>query len=505
MTEPTQHWELALDQPGSANAAVFRSVLVFAAVVVAIGAIIVNFGRIQLAAFPQFATFHAGFVFLVDAITSFVLFEQFRYQRRPIYAILGCAYLFSSLVSIPFLLSFPGALRADGLPVMGGKQSSVWVWHIWHIGFPALMALALLGHHERGEAVLPRERVARLTLAAVAAAVALTLATALAVSTFHDELPVLIDGERHPLSAAFYATGGVAAAVTLVAMMMAWRLGWQRRTILHLWLAAVLTASLADVAASLGAYTRFSLGWYFGRVESMLAASILLLVFLNEADRLYRHISDALTDLYHANAQLKHSIEERDALVAQLRRSEEQVRQLAYYDSLTELPNRRLLLDRIGQALAQARRHHYSMAVMFLDLDRFKQINDTLGHEAGDELLKQVAVRWKGCMRSGDTVCRSGGDEFIVVLPEITQPQDAALVAAKMVNALNEPVAVGAHRMHVTTSIGIAVYPVDGADDVQELMRKADTAMYAAKAQGRNRYCFYGEVATDTEGADVVA
>jgi diguanylate cyclase (GGDEF)-like protein len=505
MTEPTQHWELALDQPGSANAEVIRSVLVFATIVAAIGATIIVFGRVQLAAFPQFATFHAGFVFLVDAITSFVLFEQFRFQRRPIYAVLGCAYLFSSLVSIPFLLSFPGALRADGLPVIGAKQSSVWVWHIWHIGFPALIVLALLERHESGEAALSRERVPQLVIAAAATAATLTLATALTVSTFHDALPVLIDGERHPLSSAFYVAGGVAAAVTLTALIMAWRLGWQRRTILHLWLAAALTACLADVAASLGAYARFSVGWYFGRVESMLAASILLLVFLNEADRLYRHISDAVTDLYHANVQLKHSIEERDALVAQLRRSEEQVRQLAYYDALTELPNRRLLLDRIGQALTQARRHHYSMAVMFLDLDRFKHINDTLGHEAGDELLKQVALRWKACMRSGDTVCRSGGDEFIVVLPEITQPQDAALVAAKMVNALNEPVAVNEHRMHVTTSIGIAVYPVDGADDVQELMRKADTAMYAAKAQGRNRYCFYGEVAAGTENTGVAA
>ena len=503
MTVPAQRWELALDQPGSADASVLRNVLVFAAVIGIIAAAVVAFGRVQLAAFPQFATFHAGFVFLVDAITSFVLFEQFRYQRRPIYGVLACAYLFSSLVSVPFVLSFPGALRTDGLPVIGGKQSSIWVWHLWHIGFPALVALALLGRHERGRPVLGKERIPRLMLAAAGAAAVLTAAVAVAVSVFHDELPVLIDGGRTPLSTAFYLAGGTAAAVTIVAMMMAWRLGWQRRTILHLWVAAALTAMLADVAASLGAYARFTVGWYFGRVESMLAASILLLVFLSEADRLYRHISDALTDLSHANDQLKHMIEEKDALVAQLRRSEEQVRQLAYYDSLTDLPNRRLLIDRLGQSLAHARRHHYSMAVMFLDLDRFKQVNDTLGHEAGDELLRQVARRWTGCMRSGDTVCRSGGDEFIVVLPEISQAQDAALVAAKMVNALNEPVIVGYQPIHVTTSIGIAVYPVDGADDVQELMKKADRAMYAAKAQGRNRYCFYGEVANN--GAEATA
>ncbi len=503
MTEPTQHWELALDQPGSADAVVVRRVLVFAVIVAAIGAGIVAFGRVQLAAFPQFVTLHGGFVFLVDAITSFVLFEQCLYQRRALYAWLGCAYLFTSLVSVPFVLSFPGALSQDGLPLVGAKQSSIWAWHFWHIGFPALAAAALLGRHGHGKAQLPRPHVERLMLAAMALAVALALAVTLAVTVFHDSLPLLIDGQRSPLSPAFYLTGGIAASITAVALVAAWRQGWQRRTILHLWLAAALTAFMADVAASLGAYGRYTAGWYFGRVESMLASSILLFAFLSEADRLYRHISEALGDLSHANDQLKHMVAERDALVAQLRHSEEQVRQLAYYDALTDLPNRRLLLDRMGQALAQSRRHRHSMAVMFLDLDRFKQVNDTLGHEAGDELLKQVALRWITCMRGGDTVSRSGGDEFIVVLPEIGQPQDAALVAAKMVSALDEPILVGEHRIRVTTSIGIAVYPVDGADDIQELMKKADRAMYAAKAQGRNCYCFYGDVggAADAEAA----
>jgi diguanylate cyclase (GGDEF)-like protein len=494
MTQPTQNWELALDQPGSANAAVLRNVVAFTAIIGAIGTAIVAFGRVPLEPYPQFATLHAGFVFLVDAITSFVLFEQFRYQRRLLYAMLGCAYLFSSLIAVPFLLSFPGALRADGLPVIGAKQSSIWVWHLWHVGFPFLVALALVGQRDDMVAI-SRRRVPGLIFAAVGTASVMAICVTIAITTFHDSLPVLIDGARTPLSGAFYVAGSVAALTTAVAMVLAGRLGWQRRSILHLWLAVSMAAFLADIAASLAAHARFSFGWYFGRVESMIAASLLLLVFLSEADRLYRHISDAVADLSRANASLKQMVEERDTLVAQLKRSEEQVRQLAYYDSLTELPNRRLLLDRLGQALAHARRNHNSMAVMFLDLDRFKTINDTLGHETGDELLKQVALRWTDCMRAGDTVCRSGGDEFIVVLPEISLPQDAALVAAKMVNALSEPIAVGDQRIQASTSVGIAVYPVDGSDDVQELMKKADQAMYAAKAQGRNRYCFYGEIA----------
>jgi len=172
-------------------------------------------------------------------------------------------------------------------------------------------------------------------------------------------------------------------------------------------------------------------------------------------------------------------------------RTELQIRQLAYYDTLTNLPNRRLLADRMQQALEQAKRFQRSLAVMFLDLDRFKQINDTLGHDAGDELLRQVATRLNNCVRSADTVARTGGDEFVIILSEIANPRDAALVAEKIIASFARSVPVGDHLLNVTTSIGIAIYPVGGSDDVQELMKKADRAMYAAKEAGRNGYRFF--------------
>ena len=170
---------------------------------------------------------------------------------------------------------------------------------------------------------------------------------------------------------------------------------------------------------------------------------------------------------------------------------EEQVQQLAYFDTLTGLPNRRLLSDRLSQALSQAKRHERPLAIMFLDLDNFKTINDTLGHNAGDELLKEVSGRLTTCVRSGDTVARQGGDEFIIVLAEITDPEDAASVAAKIIRTLGDPVCVAGRSLDITTSIGIAVYPLDGGDDPQELLMKADQAMYAAKAAGRNGYRFF--------------
>ncbi|HEX8964262.1 MAG TPA: GGDEF domain-containing protein, partial [Rhodocyclaceae bacterium] len=175
--------------------------------------------------------------------------------------------------------------------------------------------------------------------------------------------------------------------------------------------------------------------------------------------------------------------------------AEQRIHQLAYYDSLTGLPNRSLLMDRLTQALSQARRFGRSLAVMFLDLDDFKRINDTLGHFAGDQLLVQVAQRLVGCVRTGDTISRQGGDEFVVVLAEIAQPGDAARVAQKIVGAMEQPFAVAGQALAVTASVGISVYPVNGADDVHELMKKADIAMYAAKRAGRNRYEFHSPAA----------
>jgi len=176
--------------------------------------------------------------------------------------------------------------------------------------------------------------------------------------------------------------------------------------------------------------------------------------------------------------------------------AEEAVHRLAYFDSLTQLPNRRMMEDRLRHGLALAVRHQRAMAVMFLDLDHFKQVNDSLGHHAGDALLKIVASRLSGCVRLSDTVARSGGDEFVVILPEIAQPEDAVVVARKMIEALAEPIAIGEHRLKVTTSIGIAVHPIAGTDDAQELMRRADMAMYDAKRGGRNNYALFTDPET---------
>jgi diguanylate cyclase (GGDEF)-like protein/PAS domain S-box-containing protein len=163
---------------------------------------------------------------------------------------------------------------------------------------------------------------------------------------------------------------------------------------------------------------------------------------------------------------------------------------LAQHDSLTDLPNRVLLGDRLNHAISLAHRRRRKMAVLFLDIDRFKHINDSLGHEVGDRLLQSVARRLLGCVRRSDTVSRQGGDEFVILLSEINQSQDAAVSAEKMLHALSVPHCIGQHELRVTGSIGIVVYPDDGTDS-DLLLKHADFAMYHAKERGRNQYQFF--------------
>jgi diguanylate cyclase (GGDEF)-like protein/PAS domain S-box-containing protein len=186
--------------------------------------------------------------------------------------------------------------------------------------------------------------------------------------------------------------------------------------------------------------------------------------------------------------------------ITKLKESQEKLDHLAHHDPLTGLPNRLLFHDRLQHAMARAARGDEQLAVIFIDLDRFKNVNDTLGHHIGDELLKQVAATLSGCLRDGDTLARLGGDEFIVLLEDVDGERGARMVAEKLMRLFEQPVLVSDYELFVTGSVGISLFPQD-AGDLNVLIRNADVAMYQAKARGRNGYAFYAP-SMDGEGVE---
>jgi diguanylate cyclase (GGDEF)-like protein len=199
-------------------------------------------------------------------------------------------------------------------------------------------------------------------------------------------------------------------------------------------------------------------------------------------------IDDCTQLVYSALRRIEILTERNAGLQAELTaltQKEAQARHLAYHDGLTGLPNRSLLQDRFHQALSQAARHRKSLALLMLDLNEFKHVNDKLGHASGDKVLQAVALRLTKGIRGADTACRYGGDEFVIMLPEIDSPLIATALAAEVGRRLSEPYIVDGHTIHMAASVGVAVYPTDG-QSFADLMKQADAAMYRTKGRERN-------------------
>jgi diguanylate cyclase (GGDEF)-like protein len=232
--------------------------------------------------------------------------------------------------------------------------------------------------------------------------------------------------------------------------------------------AVLVGLSVDEQMAGAHAEMRYTIGW-------AVFSSLLVVVITGLLGRMSWQLVQGR--VRESEAKLKHA---------------QRVEYLAYHDGLTGLPNRSMFSKTLSQSISEAHRYERRLAVAFLDLDRFKQINDTLGHEAGDQLLKEVATRLKGCVRDSDTVARLGGDEFVVLLPELEDEKFAAIVAQKILAAVARPFNLMGQEFRVTASIGVSTYPQDGLDE-QTLTKNADIAMYQAKAEGKNNFQFYSE------------
>ena len=226
----------------------------------------------------------------------------------------------------------------------------------------------------------------------------------------------------------------------------------------------------------------------FRRVHSQAPHVPIIVLVTSESEYLATQAVEAGAQDYILKDQLStHSLIRTIFYATERERVEERLTQLVYYDGLTNLPNRMLFVDRLSQAITRVAWHKRLVAVMFLDLDHFKRINDTLGHKVGDRLLKAVSERLTSCLRVGDTVARMGGDEFTIILADVARSQDVARLAEKIIDLLSKPYLIDDRELFVTASIGISLYPNDG-EDAETLLKNADMAMYRAKKRGRNNF-----------------
>jgi len=209
-----------------------------------------------------------------------------------------------------------------------------------------------------------------------------------------------------------------------------------------------------------------------------------------ELERTAEDLAAAIAGMRELNAELAAQVAEKDAALRERETAEKRIEFIAFHDSLTGLPNQQLAEDRFGQAVAYADREEAKVAMLFLDLDNFKTINDSLGHGVGDDLIREVAARLRECLRETDTISRRGGDEFLMVLPDLPEPDATAPILVKLMERLIDPMDIAGHELHTSASVGVAIYPDDGRD-FDTLMKKAETAMYRAKEAGRNTYRFF--------------
>lgn len=282
---------------------------------------------------------------------------------------------------------------------------------------------------------------------------------------------------------------GIVAGVLLVSLLVAYSLSAQMQ---HIITAPLLR--LSTIARRISTEKNYSLrvsGESSDELGTLIGDFNAMLVEIQARDeklRLHQEELEARVvqrtrELERANTELAASKEHAESVAKRMQFH-------AHHDALTGLPNRVLLNDRIKTELAHARREQSILALLFLDLDRFKIINDSLGHATGDQLLRIISRRIKDCLREGDTVARLGGDEFMVLLPRIASASDAGRIGNKIIESLTEPATCNGHDLHITTSVGISIYPFDGTD-AETLVRNADISMYRAKELGRNKAVYY--------------
>jgi len=438
--------------------------------------------------FPLFPAFLSA-VFILEWLTAFLLYIQFRMTRKPSVAVLAAAYLSMGLNRFLYSFATPGMLADTGMD-SAGRQAAEVFWVFWQGGFPAGILLYLLTERFCQDRQVSARQMPQLS-ALLIGAVLLLSGSGLILSThLYERISVLRDMDQalHMfLSGAGKAVWGIHAFALAALFVMT-----KGRTTVQLSLGMALLASFLGVSVIMAGGSRNMLGGYVVCLNSLIAAGMVLGTLYYEINRLYCVVLDKETRLQSLFSDHPDAVYSLDR---ERKRVEERMQYMAYYDALTYLPNRRLFTQLLQETIEREAGTGRTVAVMFFDLDRFKLVNDTLGHEAGDLLLKEVSARLLAVTKGGATVARMGGDEFAILVtaekPEVNE------MAERIREAVGEPYTIANEVLYVTASVGISLYP-HHATEMNLLLQYADNAMDVAKEQGKNNVQFFGMMAKET-------
>lgn len=436
-----------------------RAALISAVALVIAAVALTPFAQMRLGAIPAFMPSVFAAAILAQAITAFLLYSQYRTTRNLGLGLLAAAYLFAALTLIPYVLSYPGIFGSPQI-AGAGRETSAWIWVCWHYGFLALLILycAAVGGAKGREIDAQRNR--RLISSFLVFDIAFCVVMVAITYHFGDRLPAMFGATRWtPLFSAVLAP--VALALGFLALFAVVRLT-KLRTVVDVWLAVVIVGTILDVYLTLIGEARYSLGWYTARLELFAASISILCIFMYHIDKVYNVVALSNRELFSQ----------------------------ALLDGLTEVSNRRSFDKHIATAVSHCARSRHPLAVLMIDIDHFKKYNDTFGHQAGDECLREIAQAIRAQVRRPlDFVARYGGEEFAVVLTD-THRRGALVVADRMraaVEALHLNHAPGAKYPWVTISVGACSMVPSFDTGPALLIHRADEALYEAKAGGRNR------------------
>lgn len=444
---------------GSESKPTFRRIAVAAsAAFVLMTAAAAIYGRVPGPKIVAFLPICATLWSIAELLTAFLLFSQFYVAGKISLAFMATAYALTGLLTVPYLFAFPGVFGAAPLST-GELQVSVWIWVLWHCSFPLIIGITHLVDPTLDRRTISRAKIGRALPRILIGLVAFSVFVSGVIWTLRDHIMILVmpGGVFTHDYAAYVAP--VVVVINLAALVLVSR-SLLRPTPLQMWVAFALLASVLDGVLNATAPSRYSIAWYVGKLESLTAASSVLVMLLVEISTLYRRLSDVAT-----------------------------------IDPLTGLQNRRTLDADIDAIVVRERREHHGIAMLVLDLDNFKHFNDTYGHALGDDVLRIVAeVLRRNVFRPGDVIARYGGEEFVMVLPD-TSLEGARVVGerVRMSIAATRIPTINGETVSVTSSIGIAYLAHTSGDLPNQLFSKADRALYVAKAAGRNRIVVSGD------------